>query len=134
RAKVVQAGVQLGAPTDCAGADILVDALATGSLERVELQGEVLGAGGDACVADQRLVFAHRGDILCCVITRAVVFAALLSAEASVAVSAALPSFRAPPVGAAAPTPSPGLRRDAPVLPPHHPVDHDQEHDQQRDY
>jgi hypothetical protein len=45
-------GLELGARADRAGADVTKDSRAAGLLERVELEGQVLLAGGDAGVAD----------------------------------------------------------------------------------
>jgi hypothetical protein len=56
--QLLQAGVELRSGSDRPGPDVLVDAFAAGVLERVELEREVLRAGGDARVADQVTV-AH---------------------------------------------------------------------------
>jgi hypothetical protein len=51
-AQIIQAGVELRAAADRAGADIAVDPLAAGVLELGELQREVLLASGDPRVTD----------------------------------------------------------------------------------
>ena len=58
--QLLQASVELRPGSDRPGPDVLIDAFAAGVLERVELEREVLRAGGDARVADQVTV-AHGG-------------------------------------------------------------------------
>jgi hypothetical protein len=79
-AEVVEAGLELGATADRPRAYFLVDELAPGLLERVELQRKVLTAGGDSRVADQRLVVAHGSAILCDAMASVAVSTTLLSA------------------------------------------------------
>ena len=51
-AQIIEADLQLGALADGVQAAVAEDPGAAGLLERVELQGQVLLAGGDAGVAD----------------------------------------------------------------------------------